>query len=51
MIGVAVGALADPNFPAPTVSIFERYQHHWVTLAEEVERFQASLIQEYSPDI
>lgn len=43
IIGVAVGALADPNLPAPTISIFERYKHHWVTLPEEVERFQVSL--------
>lgn len=51
MIGVAVGALADPNFPAPTLSIFERTKHHWVTLVEGVERFQASPIQEYASDI
>lgn len=44
MIGVAVGALADPDFPAPTLSIFEQSKHHWVTLAEEVKRFDASLI-------
>jgi hypothetical protein len=51
IIGVAVGALADPNFPAPTTSIFERYKHQWVILPEEVERFQEILTQEYSPDL
>lgn len=49
IIGVGVGALADPNFPAPTLSIFERSKHHWVNLAEEVERFQESLEPDYSP--
>ncbi|WFU90856.1 GFA family protein (plasmid) [Rhizobium sp. CC1099] len=43
MIGVAVDALADPNFPAPTLSIFERDKHHWITLPEAVESFQTSL--------
>jgi hypothetical protein len=44
IIGVAVGALADPDFPAPTLSIFERYRHHWVMLAKGVKRFQESLV-------
>jgi hypothetical protein len=35
MIGVAVGALADPDFPAPVISIFE----------------QASAIRDYSPEL
>ena len=30
MIGVAVGAIADPNFPAPVRSVFERSKHAWV---------------------
>jgi len=33
-IAVAVGAFADPDFPAPTVSIYEDRQHPWTkTLA------------------
>jgi len=32
MIGVAVGAMADPNFPAPVRSIFEQSKHAWVEL-------------------
>lgn len=46
LIGVAVGALADPAFPAPTLSVFERSRHHWVTFAEGVACFQASPRQE-----
>jgi hypothetical protein len=29
---VALGAFADPTFPAPTVSIYEERQHAWVAL-------------------
>ncbi len=44
IIGVAVGAIADPAFPAPTLSVFEKSKHHWVSFGEEVECFQTSLI-------
>lgn len=30
MIGVAVGALADPTYPGPVRSIFEQSKHAWV---------------------
>lgn len=43
MLGVAVGALANPDFPAPTLSVFERHKHHWVVLPEDVECFEESL--------
>lgn len=29
-VSVAVGAFADPNFPAPTVSVYENRMHPWV---------------------
>ena len=29
---VATGAFADPNFPAPTQSVFEEYKHSWLNL-------------------
>lgn len=32
MIGVALGAIADPNFPAPIKSVFERSKHPWVAI-------------------
>ncbi len=46
IVGVAVGALGNPNFPAPSLSVFEQYRHRWVTLAEEVERYPQGLIPE-----
>jgi hypothetical protein len=30
LIAVAIGAFADPGFPAPNHSVFERRRHHWV---------------------
>ncbi|WP_092164824.1 GFA family protein [Bosea sp. OK403] len=39
-IGVAVGALADPQYPAPSRSIFEQAKHHWVQIDGVAERFQ-----------
>lgn len=32
MIGVAVGAIADPKFPAPSKSVFEQSKHVWVEI-------------------
>jgi hypothetical protein len=51
MIGVAVGALAAPEFPAPVLSIFERSKHHWVQFDEEVEQFDEGAMRKYSPDL
>jgi hypothetical protein len=31
-VAVAIGTFADPNFPAPTISVWEVTRHHWVTL-------------------
>jgi hypothetical protein len=32
LIGVAVGTIADPNFPAPIKSVFEQSKHAWVEI-------------------
>jgi len=42
MIGVAVGALADPEYPAPVRSVFEQSKHGWVQIDGAVEHFQQS---------
>src|SRR5262249_52861468 len=41
-IGVAVGSLADPNYPPPVRSIFEESKHDWVQVDVAVEHFQQS---------
>jgi hypothetical protein len=40
VIGVAIGALADPEYPAPVRSVFERSKHSWVRIEGAVEHFQ-----------
>jgi hypothetical protein len=44
MTGVAVGAMADPDFPAPAKSVFEQSKHHWVQITDGVEHFQQSSV-------
>ena len=36
LIAVAVGAFADPGFPAPRVSVYERRRHPWVAMPATV---------------
>jgi hypothetical protein len=39
-IAVAVGAVADPGFPAPGVSVYESRRHAWVQMpGVEVEHW------------
>jgi hypothetical protein len=38
-IGVAVGAIADPAFPAPVRSVWEQSRHDWVVMPEEAQHF------------
>ena len=38
LIGIPVGAFADPNFPAPRVSIYECSAHPWFVAPEDAER-------------
>jgi hypothetical protein len=38
-VGVAVGAFADPTFPAPSVSVYDCRRHPWVQLPPGITRF------------
>jgi hypothetical protein len=42
MIGVAVGAIADPKYPAPVRSVFEQSKHDWVQIECAGDHFQQS---------
>ena len=42
MIGVAIGALADPKNPCPVRSIFEQSKHDWVQIDGAVDHFWQS---------
>jgi hypothetical protein len=49
MIGVAVGAIADPNFPVPIKSVFERSKHVWVEITgADVEHLQKGSLRKTS---
>ena len=36
-VAIPVGAFADPQFPAPTVSVYEERKHAWVTVPADAE--------------
>lgn len=38
-VTVPVGAFADPQFPAPTVSVYEERKHAWVTIPADIEHY------------
>lgn len=37
LVAIPVGALAEPDFPAPSVSVWEARKHAWVTLPDGVD--------------
>lgn len=39
MIGVAVGAFADPDFPAPAQATWDSRRHRWLHLPDEVTSY------------
>ena len=39
-VSVAVGAFADPHFPAPTVSVYDSRRHPWVQLPPSVTAYE-----------
>lgn len=39
MIGIAVGAIADPAFQPPVRSVWEASMHKWVVMPEDVQHF------------
>jgi hypothetical protein len=39
-IAIPVGAFADPNFPAPTFSVYEERMHAWVRMPEDIEHMR-----------
>ena len=38
-IAIPIGAFADPQSPAPTVSVYEERKHAWVVLPPDAEHF------------
>ncbi|HZR81622.1 MAG TPA: GFA family protein [Candidatus Binatia bacterium] len=42
LVGVAVGAFADPTFPQPEQSVWTREKHPWIRLPQDVAAFELS---------
>lgn len=42
LCGIAVGCFADPNFPAPSFSVWEESLHPWLPIPANVRRFPKS---------
>jgi hypothetical protein len=40
LIGVAVGAFADPGYPPPVRSVWEEGRHGWVAMPDAAKRFE-----------
>jgi hypothetical protein len=40
VITIPVGTFADSRFPAPTVSVYEKRRHSWVSLPDGVEHWR-----------
>jgi hypothetical protein len=38
IVAVAIGNFADPNFPAPIISVWEQTRHPWVSLPSDTKR-------------
>jgi hypothetical protein len=38
MVAIPVGAFADPSFPTPTRSVWEKRRHAWVVVPDGAER-------------
>lgn len=40
LIAIPVGALADPQFPPPRVSVYESRKHSWVTMPADAQHYE-----------
>jgi hypothetical protein len=39
LVGIAIGAFCDPNFPAPARSVWEQTKHRWVSFPAGVDHY------------
>ena len=39
-IGIAGGCFADPGFPAPDISMYEKHRHPWITVPETAKCYR-----------
>jgi hypothetical protein len=36
-VAIAIGAFADPSFPQPTVSVYGKRRHQWLSLPDGIQ--------------
>jgi hypothetical protein len=51
LVGVAVGAFADPSFPQPQQSVWTDNKHAWLCLPEDMHVFAATPPAHEQPDV
>ena len=39
IVGVTVGTIGDPAFPAPVRSVYEQSRHHWLAMPDATDGF------------
>ncbi len=44
MIGIAVGCFADPDFPAPKISLYEKRRHKWLEVPPEAANYDGGIV-------
>ena len=49
MVGVAVGAFADPGFPMPTQAGWAKNQHAWLSFPDEVTTRTEGIVRQAQP--
>jgi hypothetical protein len=42
LVGVALGAFADPNFPQPTQSVWTKDKHVWLVIPDDMTKFEVN---------
>jgi hypothetical protein len=42
IVGVALGAFADPKFPQPTQSVWTRDKHVWLAIPDDMTEFEVN---------
>jgi len=39
LMGIAIGAIADPALPPPAWSLWEQSKHHWIEMPGNIRHF------------
>jgi hypothetical protein len=48
IVGVALGAFADPKFLTPTQSVWTRDKHDWLVIPDDMSEFEVNPVSQPS---